>query len=83
MDHRQWNVIEQKTRYDPKPGICRSAVWVAGVVVHERIRDADTDVIPVEVGEAAAGEEVIDNVQESEKRAEFSLDGGPKEKWVS
>jgi hypothetical protein len=62
MNHRQRDIVKQETRHSPEPRVSRSSVWVAGVVVHERVGDADAHVVPVEVGEAAAGEEVIEDI---------------------
>jgi len=62
MNHRQRDIIEQEARYNPEPGIARSSIWVAGVVVHERVSDADSHVIPVEIGEAVASDEIIENI---------------------
>lgn len=49
VNHRQRDVVEQKTRDNPDPRVAGTTIGVAGIVVEKRVGDTDADVVPVEV----------------------------------
>lgn len=83
MDHRERNIVEQKTGNYPNPRVLGATVWVAAIIIDEGISNANTNIVPVEVGKAFSGDQIVENIGESQERSGLSLDSSPEKEWVS